>query len=149
MSQHKINLKWERKTPDFNYKTYDRTHKIHFSGGSDIYLAAAPEFLGNPEITNPEELMVAALSSCHMLTFLAIASMKNLIVDSYDDDAEGLLAKTEGNKMALTQVTLRPKVVFGGDNKPDAAAIDQMHHKAHENCFIANSVTTKVHVEPQ
>lgn len=148
MSEHKISLKWERTTPDFNYKTYDRTHKVHFSGGSDIYMAAAPEYLGNPEITNPEEMVVAALSSCHMLTFLAIAAMKNLVVDSYTDDAVGILGKNSAGKMALTQVTLRPRITFSG-TQPDAAALDQMHHKAHDNCFIANSVTTEVRVEPQ
>jgi len=147
MSEHKATLVWERTTPDFNYKTYDRTHKIHFSGGSDIFVAAAPEFLGNPEITNPEELMVAALSSCHMLTFLAIASMKNLVIDRYEDNAVGVLGKNSAGKMALTTVTLRPIVVFSGANQPDPATVEQMHHKAHENCFIANSVTTDVRVE--
>lgn len=146
MSEHKATLTWERKTSDFNYKTYDRTHKIHFSGGSEMLLTAAPEYLGNPEITNPEELMVAALSSCHMLTFLAMAAMKNLVVDNYKDEATGILAKNSAGKMALTEVTLRPKVTFSG-NQPDAATLEQMHHKAHDNCFIANSVTTDVKVE--
>lgn len=149
MSEHKITLSWDRTTPDFNYKTYDRTHKVHFSGGSDVYVAAAPEFLGNPEITNPEELVVAALSSCHMLTFLAIASMKNIMVDHYSDNAVGTLGKNAAGKMALTHVVLRPKIVFSGANQPDTQTLEQMHHKAHENCFIANSVTTEVRVEPQ
>lgn len=148
MSEHRAILNWERKTPDFNYKTYDRTHKIHFSGGSDIYVAAAPEFLGNPEITNPEELMVAALSSCHMLTFLAIASMKNLVVDHYTDEAVGVLGKNQNGKMMITQVILHPKVVFNGTS-PDKATIEQIHHKAHETCFIANSVITEVKIESQ
>lgn len=149
MSEHKATLTWERKTPDFAYKTYDRTHKVRFTGGSEVFVTAAPEFLGNPEIANPEELMVAALSSCHMLTFLAIASMKNFVIDSYMDPAVGVLGKNSAGKMALTHVTLRPKIVFSGANQPDAATIDQMHHKAHENCFIANSVTTEVKVEAQ
>lgn len=146
MSEHKATLTWERKTPDFNYKTYDRTHKIHYSGGSEMLVTAAPEYMGDPKITNPEELMVAALSSCHMLTFLAMAAMKNLVVDHYQDEAVGILAKNSAGKMALTEVTLRPKVTFSG-NQPDAGTLEQMHHKAHDNCFIANSVTTVVKVE--
>jgi organic hydroperoxide reductase OsmC/OhrA len=147
MSEHKITLKWQRTTPDFQYKTYDRTHQIHFSGGDQLSVTAAPEYLGNPDIANPEELLVAALSSCHMLTFLAIAAMKGLTIDSYVDEAVGVLGKNATGKMAVTDVILRPKIAFSGTNQPDQATLDQMHHKAHENCFIANSVLANVKVE--
>lgn len=146
MSEHKITLKWERSTPDFSYKTYDRTHSVRFSGGASTQLTAAPEYLGNPAIPNPEELLVAALSSCHMLTFLALAAMKGLTVNSYTDDAVGLLGKNTEGKMAVTEVTLRPRITFEG-NEPDHTTLHQLHEKAHTQCFIANSVTTKVNVE--
>jgi organic hydroperoxide reductase OsmC/OhrA len=146
MSEHKITLTWQRETPDFNYKTYDRTHNVQFSGGATTQVTAAPEFLGKPEITNPEELMVAALSSCHMLTFLALAAFKNLVIDKYIDNASGVLSKNTEGKMALTQVTLRPQITFSGI-QPDADTLHQLHEKAHKECFIANSVKTEVKVE--
>ncbi len=146
MSEHKATIHWQRKTEDFNYKTYDRTHDVTFSGGTLIQASAAPEYMGNKALANPEELMVAALSSCHMLTFLAMAALKNLVVDNYIDDAVGVLGKNAEGKMALTQVTLRPKITFSG-TQPDAQTLHQLHEKAHSNCFIANSVTTKVDVE--
>lgn len=147
MSEHKINLTWERTSEDFTTKTYNREHSVRFSGGSELKVTAAPEYMGDPSISNPEELMVAALSSCHMLTFLFMAAMKNLVVDHYADDAVGKLGKNAAGKMALTEVVLRPQITFSG-TQPDAATLDQLHHKAHENCFIANSVSTEVKVEP-
>jgi organic hydroperoxide reductase OsmC/OhrA len=148
MSEHTITLNWKRTTPDFNYKTYERTHTINFSGGSHIQVTAAPEYLGDPKITNPEELLVAALSSCHMLTFLALAAYKGLIIDNYNDEAIGVVGKNAAGKMAVTQVTLRPKITFSG-NQPDAQVLHEIHEKAHVNCFIANSVNTEVKVEPR
>lgn len=149
MSEHTALLTWQRTTPDFNYKTYDRTHSIRFSGGETMQVSSAPEYLGNSDLPNPEELMVGALSSCHMLTFLAIASNKGFIINNYTDHAVGILGKNAEGKMALTTVTLRPAVAFQEDKKPDAATLHQMHEKAHVNCFIANSVTTTVNVEPE
>ncbi len=149
MSEHKITLDWQRTTPDFNYKTYNRTHTIHFSGGSQLEVTAAPEYLGDPKITNPEELFAASLSSCHMLTFLAIAAHKNLTVDSYQDETVATLGKNTTGKMAVTQVTLRPKITFSGNNQPDANTLHEIHEKAHLNCFIANSVLTDIKVEPR
>lgn len=145
MSEHKIALSWQRNTPDFNYKTYDRTHSVKFSGGTSTQITAAPEYLGNPAIPNPEELLVAALSSCHMLTFLALAAYKGLIINSYTDDAVGILGKNAEGKMAVTEVTLKPKITFEG-TQPDGAILHQLHEKAHATCFIANSVTTQVTV---
>lgn len=147
MSEHRITLNWQRKTPDFNYKTYDRTHSVEFSGGSTMHVTAAPEYLGNPEIANPEELLVAALSSCHMLTFLAISAYKGIVIDKYVDNAVGVLGKNEQGKMAVTEVVLKPVITFSGDKQPDAATLHQLHEKAHTECFIANSVKTVVRVE--
>jgi len=107
---------------------------------------AAPAFLGNPAHVDPEEAFVASLSSCHMLTFLAIACKHKLVLDSYDDDAVGHLEKDADGKLAITRVELRPRIMWGGDRKPSAEELDKMHHAAHENCFIANSVKTEVRV---
>lgn len=147
MSKHEIVLNWKRTTEDFNYKTYDRTHVVHFSGGSELKVTAAPAYMGDPAITNPEELLVAALSSCHMLTFLALAATKGFVVDSYTDAAEGMLGKNAEGKTVVSQVIMRPKIVFGGSNQPDAAALHQLHEKAHEHCFIANSVCIDIKIE--
>nr|WP_273482928.1 OsmC family protein [Kribbella italica] len=99
--------------------------------------------MGNPGPVDPEEAFIASLSSCHMLTFLAIAAKKRLVVDAYDDHAVGVMAKNERGRIAITQVTLHPKIVFAGE-QPDAAALERIHHRAHEECFIANSVTTEI-----
>ena len=108
--------------------------------------SAAPAFKGSAERVDPEEAFVAALSSCHMLTFLAIAAKKRLVVDDYVDSAVGYLEKNEDGKLAMTRVVLRPAIQFA--DPPSAETIEKMHHKAHENCFIALSVKTEVTVEP-
>jgi len=146
MSEHKITLEWKRNTPDFNIKTYDRAHTIYFSGGSSIAMTAAPAYLGDPKITNPEEAFAASLSSCHMLTFLAMAAMKGFTVDRYQDEAVALLGKNAAGKMAVTKVSMKPQVTFSGEKQPDRAALEDLHHKAHENCFIANSVSCEVDI---
>ena len=106
----------------------------------------ASEYLGTAELPDPEQAYVASLSSCHMLTFLALASRKRLVVDGYRDDAVGFMEKNADGRLAITRVVLRPDVRFA---EPVAAdAIAELHHRAHENCFIANSVTTAVSVEP-
>jgi organic hydroperoxide reductase OsmC/OhrA len=147
MSEHKSFLRWSRAQSDFSYEAYDRTHKLRFEGGQEICGSSAPAYLGRAEHANPEELFVAALSSCHMLTFLAIASKSRFVVDEYSDEASAYLEKNAEGSLAVTRVVLRPRVRFGGDSKPDPGQIDRMHRKAHENCFIANSVTAQVSVE--
>ena len=109
--------------------------------------SAAPAYLGNPKLVDPEEAFVASLSSCHMLTFLAIAAKKKFVLDEYVDNAVGHMEKNAEGKMAITKVTLKPKITFSGDKKPTAEELDKMHHAAHDNCFIANSVKTEVTVE--
>ena len=146
VSDHLASVRWSRATPDFQYDTYDRAHTWRSGTGVEVPASAAVEFKGDPTRMNPEEGLVAALSSCHMLTFLAIAARKGLVVDRYEDDAVGVLEK-EGGKLWVTRVTLRPRVVFGGA-APDAAALAHLHEQAHNNCFIANSVKTQVTVEP-
>ena len=109
--------------------------------------SAAPAYLGNPKFVDPEEAFVASLSSCHMLTFLAIACKKKFVLDEYVDEAVGHMEKNAEGKMAITRVTLKPKIKFSGDKQPSAEELDKMHHAAHDNCFISNSVKTAVTVE--
>lgn len=150
MSTHETSLSWTRATPDFAYETYDRGHSLTFrSSGIAVPSSAAPEFKGDPAKVNPEEALVGAISSCHMLTFLAVAAKKGFVVDRYDDDAVGWLEPNEERRLAITRVTLRPRVVFSGARLPTAQEIGSLHEKAHANCFIANSVKTRVTVEPR
>jgi len=145
MSEHKAAIRWSRDGKDFTYKTYSRDHVWSVSG-NEIPASAAPAYLGDPNRVDPEGALVAALSSCHMLTFLALAAYKGFVVESYEDDAVGHLEKNAAGKMAITRVDLHPKIAFGGAKQPTAADLDALHDKAHKECFIANSVTTVVEV---
>ncbi len=148
MSEHKVYISWKNEGEDFSYKTYDRTHLLKYGGGTLVQASAAPEYLGNAALVNPEESFAASLASCHMLTFLAIASMKKYMVASYEDNAVAILGKNEKLKMVVTTVYLRPNIIFKGDNIPDRTTIDEMHRRAHQECFISNSVLTEIIVEP-
>jgi len=148
VSEHRATVVWRRRTADFSYESYDRTHTWRFAGGVEIEASAAPEYRGRADLPNPESALVAALSSCHMLTFLAIAARRRLVVESYEDDALGHMEKNDDGKLAITRVTLRPRVTFAG-NAPVAEELARLHHLAHEQCFIANSVRTDVRVDPQ
>jgi organic hydroperoxide reductase OsmC/OhrA len=146
MSEYKVTLKWERGGAEFSYQKYPRDHTWSFDGGYTVIATAAQAYLGNPAHVDPEEAFVASLSSCHMLTFLAIACKQKFVLDSYEDDAVGHLEKNADGKLAITRVELRPRIKWGGDRKPSAEELDKMHHASHENCFIANSVRTEVTV---
>ena len=148
MSEHKATVRWTRDGKDFTYKTYSRDHAWKFPNGVEVPASAAPAYLGNPNRVDPEAAFVAALSSCHMLTFLALACNKGFVVESYEDDAVGHLEKNAAGKMAVTRVELHPKIAFGGAKAPAQADLDWLHDKAHKECFIANSVTTDVRVVP-
>jgi organic hydroperoxide reductase OsmC/OhrA len=102
--------------------------------------------MSNENAVDPEEAFVASLSSCHMLWFLSLAVEKQFLVESYEDNAEGVMGKNGEGKLAMTRVTLNPRITFGGNNTPSRDQIDELHHSAHEQCFIANSVKTKVTV---
>ena len=144
MSEHRISLKWFKGDVPFTYDTYTRNHQIVFKDGPPQIFSAAPAYHGDPAKGDPEDLLVAALSSCHMLSFLAICAKKRITVEAYDDEAVGML-ETEGGKLWMTKVTLRPKVRANADS----ATLAAIHHLAHEACFIANSVRTHVAVEPR
>jgi len=142
MAEHSIALSWERGAAPFTYDAYPRNHAITFKSGAPVIFSAAPSYKGDAGKGDPEDMLVAALSSCHMLSFLAIAAKKKVTVDSYHDDAVGFL-ENDGGKLWLTRVILRPLV----KSDADTALLAQIHHLAHEACFIANSVKTMVTVE--
>ncbi|MGD9543887.1 MAG: OsmC family protein [Methylocystis sp.] len=148
MSEHRATIRWSRNDADFSYKNYSRDHVWLFDNGFEVPSSAAPAYLGNPERVDPESAFVAALSSCHMLTFLALASYKGFVVDRYEDEAVGFLEKNANGKLAVVRVDLHPSIFFGGNAQPTQAELDWLHDKAHRECFIANSVTTQVNVAP-
>ena len=149
MSEHKITLTWKRGDTPFEYQKYPRDHAWKFEGGHEMQASAAPAYLGNAKLVNPEEAFVAALSSCHMLTFLAVACKKKFVLDEYVDEAVGFMEKNAEGKLAITRVILRQKTKFSGDKQPTTEELKKMNHAAHEQCFIASSVKTEVTIEPQ
>jgi organic hydroperoxide reductase OsmC/OhrA len=150
MSEHHAGVRWKRTSPDFTYETYNRSHTMVFKAGKvTLSASASPVYRGDAALVDPEEAYVASLSSCHMLTFLAICARKRLTVDSYEDDASGVMEKGEHGKIWVSHVTLRPSVRFAPDANVDAATLAHIHHDSHEHCFIANSVKTDVRVEPR
>jgi organic hydroperoxide reductase OsmC/OhrA len=150
MTEHHASLRWKRTSDTFTYDTYNRAHDVMFKSGAIVVpSSAAPEFKGDANRVDPEEAFVGSLSSCHMLTFLAICARKRLTVDSYEDDAVGILEKGSNGKWSVTRVTLRPRAVFAAGTSIDEQALTDIHHRAHEDCFIANSVKTDVTVEQQ
>lgn len=150
MSEHHARLRWHRTSEQFSYDTYNRAHEIMFKDGAIVVPASsAPEFRGDPQRVDPEEAFVASLSGCHMLTFIAICARKHLTLDSYDDDASGRLVKGDDGKLWIGEVTLRPSVRFAPGVDIGPSQLAELHHRAHAECFIANSVRTDVRVEPR
>lgn len=147
MSDYRAKIVWKRTSADFSYDGYNRDHVWQIPGGADIAASSAPEYRGTAERIDPEQALVASLSSCHMLTFLAIAARKRLVIDAYEDDASGVMTKNAKGKLFVSHCTLRPKITWGG-TAPSADEIEKLHHLAHEECFIANSVLTEIAVEP-
>src|SRR4029453_12564150 len=146
MSEHKVTLKWERGGAEFSYQKYPRDHTWSFDGGHKMIATAAPAYLGNPAHVDPEEAFVASLSSCHMLTFLAIACKQKFVLDSYEDEAVGHVEKNAEGKMAISRVDLHPKITWGGDRIPSAEQLDKMHNPAHKNCLFTTSAKRRVTV---
>lgn len=149
MSEHKAQVRWSRQGVEFKRESYSRDHEIQFESGTKVWASSAPQYQGSADAVNPEEMLVGALSSCHMLTFLAVAANSGYVVDAYEDDAVGVLEKgPDGRTVSITRVELRPRVTFSGAKLPDEGALKVLHDKAHKNCFIANSVKTEVTVVP-
>ena len=147
MSEHLANVTWKRATGDFVYETYDRSHTIRFPGGQTVTGSDAADFMGKKELANPEEMLAAALSSCHMLTFLALAAKSRLVVDRYEDSAVATLSKNIKGALCVTRIELRPKTVFSGQ-VPPPEKVKELHEKAHKHCFIANSLACEMVVNP-
>jgi organic hydroperoxide reductase OsmC/OhrA len=141
-----IELNWKRETSDFSYDHFNRNHTIQYGGGQILNNSAAMDYFGNAEMANPEELLASALASCHMLTFLAVASKSGYNVTSYQDHASAILDKNEDGKMAVSIINLKPLIKFEGPKLPDDAQLKSLHDKAHRNCFIANSIKTKINI---
>jgi len=153
MSQYTATVLWQRGTQDFLDRRYSRRHLIRFDGGLEIPGSSSPQVvrvpLSDPAAVDPEEAFVASLASCHMLWFLDIASRHGWRVDRYHDAASGIMARNAEGRLAMTQVTLRPRVSFAATHRPDRAQVAAMHHEAHDECFIAQSVRSEVVCEPQ
>ena len=153
MSKHYATIRWFASPGEnFGKGQYSRGHSWNFDGLTNVAASASPHIVlmpwANPDAVDPEEAFVASAASCHMLFFLDFARRAGLIVTSYDDEAEGLMEKGADGKTRITRIILRPKIVYGGD-EPDKSLVDEIHHKAHEACFIANSITSEIAIEPR
>ncbi len=152
MSEHKAVIHWQRTSPDFLKGRFSREHTWSFDGGLTVPASASPAVVpapfSNPAGIDPEEAFVASVSSCHMLTFLYFAYREGFQVDSYDDQASGHTAKDEKGTTWISSVTLQPKISFGGAKLPAPADLERLHQLAHEQCFVANSIKTKVSIAP-
>lgn len=147
MLEHRATIVWNRQGTEFTYKEYTRDHVWKFEGGSEVRASAAPKYLGNDALVDPEQAFVASLSSCHMLTFLALAARDGFVIDNYEDPAVGFMERNDQKKIAITRVVLHPKITWEGE-PPNQEKLDELHHQAHEHCFIASSVITKIEVAP-
>jgi organic hydroperoxide reductase OsmC/OhrA len=152
MHTYTAHTAWQRGEQPFVDQRYSRRHLIRFDGGVELPASSSPLVvrvpLSDAAAVDPEELFVASLSSCHLLWFLDIAARRGFCVERYIDDALGLMARDANGKLSMTVVTLRPAVSFSGERRPTEDEFDTMHHLAHEECFIANSVRTEVRCEP-
>ena len=152
MSTYTAEVLWLRNDGDFLGNRYSRRHLLRFDGGLEVPGSSSPHVVPLPmsdaSALDPEEAFVSSLSSCHMLWFLSIAAKRKFSVDRYFDAATGVMEKNTAGKLAMTVVTLRPDVTFSGERLPTREELDQLHHEAHEACFIANSVKTEVRCEP-
>jgi len=151
MAEHTATVSWSRFDAAFTDNRYSRAHRWMFDGGATIPASSSPHSVPIPQSdpmgVDPEEAFVASLSSCHMLWFLSIAAKRGFVVDHYEDQAIGTLARDESGCLAMTRVVLRPDVAFNGARVPNDDELREMHDEAHHSCFIANSVRTEVVVE--
>lgn len=152
--EYRADLHWQRQPGEaFTDQRYSRRHVLRFDGGAEVAGSSSPQVVrepwSDPSAVDPEEMFVASLSSCHLLWFLSLAAADGWCVDAYADEAQGLMAHDERGRMVMTAVTLRPAVRFAGPATPGAAQLADLHHRAHEACFIANSVRSEVRCEPR
>ena len=152
MSRHTCTVEWQRGAQAFTDLKYSRAHQWRFDGGAVVPGSSSPQSVKLPysdaAAVDPEEAFVASVSSCHMLWFLSLAAKAGHVVERYEDAAVGRMGPDAAGRTMMLEVTLRPRVTFAGGRAPDAAALEALHHRAHEVCFIANSVKTAVRCEP-
>ncbi len=151
MSEHKAIISWKRASPEFLAGKYSREHTWKFDGGVTVPASPSPSVVpmpySNPAHVDPEEAYVASISSCHMLTYLYLASKQGFQVDTYEDEAIGIMTKNEKGVPWVSSVTLHPQIAYSGGKLPTPTDEARLHHLAHEQCFIANSIKTAVTVE--
>jgi organic hydroperoxide reductase OsmC/OhrA len=152
MHRYTAEVSWSRGEQDFLGNGYSRRHVLRFDGGIEVPASSSPLVvpvpLSDASAVDPEELFVASLASCHMLWFLAIAAKRGFQVESYTDAPAGVMERNDLRKLVMTIVTLRPRVMFSSDRLPSRDELDALHRRAHEECFLANSVRTEVRCEP-
>ncbi|WP_201493203.1 OsmC family protein [Rubrivivax sp. A210] len=154
MHEYTALIEWQREADEaFTDNRYHRRHRLQFDGGAEVAGSSAPAVVPLPysdaAAVDPEEMFVAALSSCHMLWFLSLAAQAGYRVDRYLDQAAGVMARNAKGKLAMSRVTLRPRIEFGGARLPSPEQLQALHERAHDECFIANSVVCEVRCEPQ
>ena len=149
--QYRASVKWTRGGATFTDQRYSRGHTWSFDGGVTVPASSSPLSVKLPysvaEAVDPEEAFVAALASCHMLTFLYVAAKQGFVVEDYTDDAVGEMSKNERGKFWVSKVILSPAIAFAGEKQPSPEQWDELHHLAHEECYIANSVKSEVIVQ--
>jgi organic hydroperoxide reductase OsmC/OhrA len=152
MADHYATILWDRNGESFTDGRYSRGHAWQFDGGVTVRASSSPQIVPLPwsvaEAVDPEEAFVATLSSCHMLWFLSIAAKRGFVVESYRDEAAGIMAMNADGKLAITRVTLQPNAQFSGERQPSKDDVKDLHHEAHEQCFIASSVKTEICCQP-
>lgn len=152
MHKYEAQITWKRNGAKFSDNRYSRGHEWSFDGGTKVAASSSPLVVPAPysvvEAVDPEEALIASASSCHMLWFLLVAAKRGFVIDSYVDEAFGIMDKTAEGKMAITRITLRPKIEFTGDKLPSVEELQSLHHSAHDECFIANSLKSEIVIEP-
>jgi len=152
MAEYTATITWSRGNDDFLDKRYHRAHTWQFDGGATVAASSSPHVVSLPysdaAAVDPEEAYVAALSSCHMLWFMDIASRAGFRLNSYTDAAVGTMAKNAQGQLVVTHVLLKPITRFDAAHAPSAEVLNDLHHRAHASCFLANSVKTQIDCEP-
>lgn len=151
MAQYQATVRWKMDGPDFLRGQFTRLHEWAFDGGVTLTASASPHVVPKPyssdEPVDPEEAFIASVASCHMLTFLHVASRSKFEVEAYEDEAVGFMTKNEAGALWVSEIVLHPQITWKPGSEPDAAALEKLHHQAHQYCFIANSVKTPIRVE--